>query len=89
MGADLPVARAAVPPGCRHCRVCSDACPPQAIADDKQVVRGERRWYVDFDRCLPYFNEHMGCGICVVVCPWSRPGVADTLVTKMARRLAR
>jgi Pyruvate/2-oxoacid:ferredoxin oxidoreductase delta subunit len=74
---------------CRHCRVCSDACPPQAIADDKQVVRGERRWYVDFDRCLPYFNEHMGCGICVVVCPWSRPGVADTLVAKMARRLAR
>jgi len=41
---------------------------------------------VDFDRCLPYFNEHGGCGICVAVCPWSRPGVATRLVEKLARR---
>jgi epoxyqueuosine reductase QueG len=69
-----------------RCRACEDACPPAAIAPDKQRVRGEVRWYVDFDRCLPYFNEHGGCGICLAVCPWSRPGVADSLLAKMARR---
>ncbi len=71
---------------CLRCQVCEAACPPGAIADHKQMVRGEQRWYVDFDRCLPYFNEHGGCGICVAVCPWSRPGVAVSLAARMARR---
>ncbi len=73
---------------CLNCRVCSDACPPDAIFENKQLVRGVAKWYVDFDKCLPYFNEHMGCAICVAVCPWSRPGVAENLVAKMARRRA-
>ncbi|MGA2551570.1 MAG: 4Fe-4S dicluster domain-containing protein [Burkholderiaceae bacterium] len=71
---------------CLHCRVCADACPPVAIVHDKQLVRGVEKWYVDFDKCLPFFNESMGCGICIAVCPWSRPGVALNLVEKMARR---
>ncbi len=71
---------------CLHCRVCEKACPPRAIAPTKQLVRGEVRWYVDFDKCLPYFNEHGGCGICIVACPWSLPGVADRLAEKAARR---
>ena len=71
---------------CARCRVCTDACPPRAIVPDKQLVRGERRWYVDFDRCLPYFNEHEGCAICLAVCPFSRPGVGERLVAKLARR---
>ena len=57
--------------------------------DDKQTVRGKTRWYVDFDKCVPYFNENQGCAICLVVCPWSRPGIATKLVVKMARRQAR
>ena len=71
---------------CLNCRLCADACPPDAILHDKQMVRGTEKWYVDFDRCLPYFNETMGCGICIVVCPWSRPGVAPNLIQKMATR---
>jgi ferredoxin len=71
---------------CTRCRVCVDACPPDAIFETKQVVRGVRKWYVDFDKCLPYFNETMGCGICIAVCPYSRPGVADNLVAKAAQR---
>ena len=71
---------------CVNCRVCADACPPDAIFEGKQMVRGTEKWYVDFDKCLPYFNESMGCGICVVVCPWSRPGIAQNLVAKMALR---
>ena len=74
---------------CARCRVCADACPPDAIAPEKQLVRGERRWYVDFDKCLPYFNENQGCGICLPVCPFSRPGVGPRLIDKLARRRAR
>lgn len=74
---------------CVNCQVCTDACPPAAIANTKQWVRGEERYYVDFDRCIPYFNETVGCGICIAMCPWTRPGVADTLLVKMARRVQR
>jgi formate hydrogenlyase subunit 6/NADH:ubiquinone oxidoreductase subunit I len=71
---------------CTMCQACANACPPDAIQSEKQLVRGEHRWYVDFDRCLPFFNEHQGCAICLSVCPWNYPGVAPTLVQKMAVR---
>jgi epoxyqueuosine reductase QueG len=59
---------------CAVCRRCVDDCPPRAIADEKQLVRGRRKWYVDFDACVPYFAKTMGCSICIEVCPWSEPG---------------
>jgi epoxyqueuosine reductase len=71
---------------CQSCRICTDACPPDAIGAAKQLVRGDEKWYVDFDRCIPYFAETKGCAICIARCPWSRPGIADNLVEKMARR---
>jgi len=71
---------------CTNCRVCSDACPPDAINDTKQWVRGVERWYVDFDKCIPFFADNAGCGACIAVCPWARPGVAENLLVKMARR---
>jgi len=70
---------------CLRCQVCTEACPPDAIFEDKQWVRGEKKWYVNFDKCIPYFAESRGCGICIAVCPWSLPGVADKLVSKMAK----
>ncbi len=80
----------AVDPGvddfCLSCRVCRDACPPDAIFETKQWVRGFQKWYVNFDKCLPYFHETYGCGICIAVCPWSRPGIAPGLSAKMLRR---
>jgi epoxyqueuosine reductase len=74
---------------CQSCRVCEDACPPEAIAPEKRLVRGETRWYVDFDRCIPFFAETSGCAICIAVCPWSRPGVGLNLAAKLARRAER
>jgi len=74
---------------CRNCRVCEDACPPQAIGADKQLVRGAEKWYVDFERCLPFFNQTQGCAICIAVCPWSLPGVGLNLAEKLARRRQR
>lgn len=71
---------------CERCQVCLEACPPDAIADHKQLVRGDTKWYVDFDKCIPYFAETRSCGICIAVCPWSLPGVAERLLVKMARR---
>lgn len=74
---------------CASCHLCTSACPPDAIYSEKQMVRGALKWYVDFDRCIPYFNDTQGCGICIAVCPWSRPGVAPRLAEKMTRRRAR
>ena len=74
---------------CVNCRICSDACPPDAIHQERQLVRGERRWYVDFDKCLPYFNEASSCAICLAVCPFSRPEVGGRLVDKLATRRRR
>ncbi|MFQ5661389.1 MAG: 4Fe-4S dicluster domain-containing protein [Gammaproteobacteria bacterium] len=71
---------------CTNCQLCIKHCPPNAIYPEKQMVRGVQKWYVDFDRCVSYFNETYGCGICLPICPWSRPGVAGKLVAKMARR---
>jgi ferredoxin len=74
---------------CLNCRICEDACPPEAILPEKATVRGERKWYVDFDKCIPFFARTSGCAICIAVCPWSRPGVGQGLADKLARRAAR
>ncbi|MBO9452263.1 epoxyqueuosine reductase [Tropicibacter sp. R16_0] len=74
---------------CQNCRICEDACPPEALSPDKQMVRGTRKWYVDFDKCLPFFNQTHGCAICIAQCPWSRPGVGPNLAAKLARKKER
>ena len=74
---------------CTSCQVCANACPPDAIYREKQTVRGDTKWYVDFDLCIPYFVDNKTCGICLVVCPWSRPGVADNLLAKMANKMSK
>ena len=74
---------------CASCRVCEDACPPEALSPRKQTVRGVEKWYVDFEKCLPFFNQTNGCAICIAVCPWSRPGVGMNLAAKLARRADR
>lgn len=72
---------------CRTCQICTRECPPGAISPEKQMVRGVNRWYVDFDKCIPYFAEASSCGICIAVCPWTRPEVRPKLLRTMARRL--
>ena len=74
---------------CLNCQICVQACPPGAIENDKQMVRGVEKWYVDFDKCIPYFGETLACGVCLAVCPWSRPGIGPGLSEKMLRRRQR
>lgn len=85
---DLPLAHdapvdIAVDDLCLGCRRCSLDCPVDAIADHKQMVRGEEKWYVDFDKCAPYFTHTVGCGICIEVCPWTIPGRGPSLSEKL------
>jgi len=72
---------------CATCQVCTRTCPPGAISNNKQMVRGVERWYVDFDKCIPYFAESASCGICIAECPWTRPDARPKLLATMARRL--
>jgi Pyruvate/2-oxoacid:ferredoxin oxidoreductase delta subunit len=78
---------------CAHCRRCTLDCPPAAIADAKQWVRGEFKWYVDFDKCAPYFSIAGGCAICIQVCPWAEDGrgplLAEQLLKKRGARAAK
>jgi NAD-dependent dihydropyrimidine dehydrogenase PreA subunit len=74
---------------CSRCQVCANACPPEAIRPDKTMVRGDLKWYVDFDKCIPFFNENAGCAICIAVCPWSIPGKGPRIVEQLRRRARR
>jgi len=71
---------------CLNCRICTAQCPPSAINDERQIVRGESKWYVDFDKCAPYFAKTKGCGICIQVCPWSETGRGIKMSEKMLAR---
>jgi epoxyqueuosine reductase QueG len=88
---DLPLAPdapvdAGVEDLCAVCRRCVEDCPPRAIFEEKQLVRGERKWYVDFDRCVPYFVKTYGCAICIEVCPWSEPGRGPELSRQLLQK---
>jgi len=74
---------------CAVCQRCVLDCPPRAILEQKQLVRGVRKWYVDFDSCIPYFVKTLGCAICIEVCPWSEPGRGQQLSEQLlAKRRA-
>ena len=73
---------------CLQCQRCVIDCPPDAIFQYKQLVRGVEKWYVDFDKCIPYFTKTHGCAICIEVCPWSVPGRGPALSHKLLAKRA-
>lgn len=71
---------------CGTCDLCTKFCPPGAIFTENQLARGEMKWFVDFDKCIPFFNDNDGCAICISACPWARSGLALGIVQKMLRK---
>ena len=75
---DLPLAldaprRSGIDEFCGLCTACRRACPGGAIPLEKTDVGGAVRWRIDPERCFPYFAEHLGCSICMAVCPLALP----------------
>ena len=48
---------------CLTCRRCTIDCPPDALSDQKQMVRGFEKWYVDFDKCALLFGGLWLCDL--------------------------
>jgi len=64
---------------------------PVDIAVDDLCLRCQRcvdKWYVDFDKCTPYFSKTYGCAICIEVCPWSEPGRGPIIAQKLLAKRA-
>ncbi len=61
---------------CRHCKICAENCPSNAITfGDPVEERGYLRYKVDTAKCLNFWNStlgSMGCRLCVAVCPYTR-----------------
>ena len=62
---------------CTNCRVCTRACPVDAIHEEKQMVRGHKKWFVNFDKCVLYFNENNGCAICIAEADMLQPQTTE------------
>jgi reductive dehalogenase len=60
---------------CNKCLKCATNCPSQAIPKGGQeLVRGVWKWNLDEEACLLYWGRTgYTCGICSVVCPWTKP----------------
>jgi epoxyqueuosine reductase QueG len=84
---------------CRHCQICADACPSQAIPKgDKVMYNGYSTWKLDETKCASFFianKKGSGCVVCTKVCPWTRPNTwphnwvrKAVMSSKLARRSA-
>ncbi len=78
---------------CTHCQRCQKACPTEAILKQKIINTGQIkglgpvRTSIEREKCYPYFNETLGCSICVKVCPFSRAnGTYEHLEKLMQKR---
>jgi len=61
---------------CEHCRLCEINCPSQAVASEKSVVRGYRKWPQDQEKCFTFWvtgANTFACSQCLKVCPWNKP----------------
>ena len=74
---------------CVHCNVCTRFCPGDAISPEKQTVKGVNRWYVDTEKCFPYFESLWGCKICLMVCPFNGRSISKESFKEIARDINR
>ena len=62
---------------CNRCLKCARECPSRSISDgSKEIRNGYEKWPNNMKTCtaMRVGNRHgSGCGVCVKVCPWSKP----------------
>jgi Pyruvate/2-oxoacid:ferredoxin oxidoreductase delta subunit len=67
---DVPL-EAGIADFCIKCTRCIRWCPVDAIPLKKSTRRGLTKFYIDLSRCLPYFLETEGCGVCIAQCTYT------------------
>jgi len=61
---------------CEYCRLCERNCPSQALAEEKAVVRGYRKWPQEQVKCFSFWvtgGNTFACTLCLKICPWNKP----------------
>lgn len=59
---------------CALCNKCVRKCPPQAIYSSREPDVHGRVAALDDKKCGSYMANHMGCGVCIAICPFSIAG---------------
>ncbi|NUM59660.1 MAG: tRNA epoxyqueuosine(34) reductase QueG [Bdellovibrionaceae bacterium] len=70
---------------CGKCRKCIEACPTQAIREDRTLTASKciSYWTIEAKKNAPEelrssFSDHFfGCDICQTVCPWNKKALTD------------
>lgn len=63
---------------CSKCKICAQKCPAGAISfadEPNEVVRGYRKWQINYEACFGFWATKVGvfgCRVCVAVCPYAR-----------------
>ena len=74
---------------CRICKKCAEYCPAGAISfGPEKEVRGVKKWSTNQEACYRYWRTvGTDCGICMHVCPYSKPdNFAHDVIRLMIRQ---
>ena len=59
---------------CDKCGTCIKMCPANAILEEPITHKNGTISRIDSNKCFEYFYEHVGCSICIKVCPFHKVG---------------
>ncbi|MBN1466696.1 4Fe-4S dicluster domain-containing protein [candidate division KSB1 bacterium] len=74
---------------CRICLKCATHCPAGAISfGEEKQVRGVCKWSTNQEACYKYWRSiGTDCGICMRVCPFSKPNnMVHSVIRTFIRR---
>lgn len=71
---------------CLECKKCAVNCPAGAISHgEPKIVKGVKKWSTNQQACYRYWREvGTDCGICMSVCPFSKPNNGAHNLVRMA-----
>jgi reductive dehalogenase len=76
---------------CKTCKKCAESCPSNSIPiGNKTIHNGLLRWKLNAETCHNYWGKvGTDCGICMAVCPYSRPNRTLHKVVKLILKHSR